>query len=143
MTKYLVVDASFAIRLVTPHTHRNYFKKLLEGWLAEGFSLCAPSLWLYEITSATTKLVRFGDFNEQQGQELLQLLQNLGVVIFEMDTSLTAKAFEWTIRLNRAAAYDSFYLALAERLDCDFWTADQRLANAVGQSWIKLAIPQS
>lgn len=143
MTNYLVVDASFVIRLVTPHPNRAYFKHLSEQWLAEGFAMCAPSLWLYEVTSVTTKLVRFGDFKAQQGQELLQLLQNLGVIIFEMDAALIAKAFEWTIHLNRAAAYDSFYLALAEKLGCDFWTADQRLANAVNQPWVKLALPQS
>ncbi|WP_420629260.1 type II toxin-antitoxin system VapC family toxin [Candidatus Leptofilum sp.] len=143
MTKYLVVDASFAIRLVAPHPTRDYFKNLANQWLTDRFELCAPSLWLYEVASATTKLVRFGDLNNQQGTELLQLLQNLGVTLFEMDASLVVRAFEWTIQLNRAAAYDSFYLALAEKLGCDFWTADKRLANAVQQPWVKQAVPQS
>ena len=39
---------------------------------------------------------------------------------------------------NRAAAYDSFYLALAEGLDCELWTADERLHNAAGVAWVKL-----
>lgn len=143
MTKYLVVDASFAIRLVTPHTQRDFFKNLSDRWLAEGLILSAPSLWLYEVTSVTTKLVRFGEFTDLQGRNLLKLLQNMGIELFEMDESLIEKAFEWTIQLNRAAAYDSFYLALAEKLNCDFWTADQRLVNAVNQPWVKLATPQS
>jgi hypothetical protein len=33
-----------------------------------------------------------------------------------------ARAFAWTLRLDRAAAYGSFYLALAEELVCDLWT---------------------
>ena len=143
MTKYLVVDASFAIRLVTPHIQRDFFKNLSDRWLAEGLILSAPSLWLYEITAVTTKLVRFGEFTDLQGRDLLKLLQNMGIELFEMDESLIEKAFEWTIQLNRAAAYDSFYLALAEKLNCDFWTADQRLVNAVNQPWVKLATPQS
>lgn len=143
MTKYLVVDASFAIRLVMPHPNLDHFQNLSEQWLTEGFTLCAPSLWLYEVTSVTTKFVRFGDLDRQQGQELIQVLHNLGVVLFEMDISLITRAFDWTIQLNRAATYDSFYLALAEKLGCDFWTADQRLANAVSQPWIKLAGPLS
>lgn len=141
MTEFLVVDASFAIRLVTPHTNHDYFQNLSAQWLIQGLTMCAPSLWLYEVTSATTKLVRFGELNNQQGQELIQQLQNLGVVLFEMDTSLITRAFDWTLQLNRAAAYDSFYLALAEKLGCDFWTADQRLANAVSHPWVKLAVP--
>jgi predicted nucleic acid-binding protein len=35
--------------------------------------------------------------------------------------------------LNRPTAYDAQYLALAERLACDFWTADERLFNAASQ----------
>jgi len=53
---------------------------------------------------------------------------------------LLNRAYTWTRRLNRAVAYDSFYLALAERLDCDFWTADRRLVNAASQPWIKSPI---
>lgn len=143
MTEFLVVDASFVIRLVTPHSNHNYFQNLWAQWLIQGFTMCAPSLWLYEVTSATTKLIRFSELNNQQGQELIQQLHNLGVVLFEMDASLITRAFDWTLQLNRAAAYDSFYLALAEKLGCDFWTADQRLENAVNQPWVKLANPQS
>jgi len=35
--------------------------------------------------------------------------------------------------------HDSQYLALAERLECEFWTADERLFNAIVRdfSWIR------
>ena len=36
----------------------------------------------------------------------------------------------WQRVLKRTATYDSHYLALAEHLDCRFWTADERLYNA-------------
>jgi hypothetical protein len=41
-------------------------------------------------------------------------------------------------RLGQSKAYDAFYLALAERLKAEFWTADQRLANGarqLGANW--------
>ncbi len=39
---------------------------------------------------------------------------------------------------ERAAAYDSFYLAAAETLGCELWTADRRLVNDRGnQPWVK------
>jgi hypothetical protein len=41
-------------------------------------------------------------------------------------------------RLKRAAAYDSYYLALAESLNCDLWTTDSRLVNAVKLRWVRL-----
>jgi predicted nucleic acid-binding protein len=34
-------------------------------------------------------------------------------------------------RLGCLATYDTHYLVLAEYLACEFWTADERLANAV------------
>ena len=34
-------------------------------------------------------------------------------------------------RFNRPAAYDAHYLALAEMMNCEFWTADRRLFNVV------------
>jgi predicted nucleic acid-binding protein len=48
-------------------------------------------------------------------------------------------AYDWTLRLKRAAACDSFYLALAETLHCELWTADQRLANAADVPWVHVA----
>ncbi|NPA27193.1 MAG: type II toxin-antitoxin system VapC family toxin, partial [Chloroflexi bacterium] len=35
--------------------------------------------------------------------------------------------------LNLPAAYDAHYLALARRMNAEFWTADQRLAKAVAR----------
>jgi predicted nucleic acid-binding protein len=49
------------------------------------------------------------------------------------------RAFELAERLNRPATYDSHYLALAEYLGCEFWTADERLVNAAHStfSWVR------
>ena len=53
------------------------------------------------------------------------------------DDVLAHAAYEWTLRLDRAAAYGSFYLALAETLHCELWTADRRLRNAVHLDWVR------
>ncbi len=36
-------------------------------------------------------------------------------------------------------SYDAHYLALAEHLGCEFWTADKRLHNAVHEKlpWVR------
>lgn len=34
------------------------------------------------------------------------------------------------------AACDCFYLALAETLGCELWTADETLRNAAGVPWV-------
>jgi predicted nucleic acid-binding protein len=84
--------------------------------------LCAPDLWRYELTSIITKAVHFQQLSETLAQETLQLANHLNVQLFQPDNELVLEAFQWTRRLKRAAAYDSFYLALARRLDCELWT---------------------
>jgi hypothetical protein len=39
--------------------------------------------------------------------------------------------------LDRAAAYDSFYLALTESLGRELWTADRHLCSAVALPWVR------
>ena len=46
------------------------------------------------------------------------------------DAAQVQRAFDWTLRLRRVAAYDSVYLALAEKTSDGLWTADERLYNA-------------
>jgi len=47
------------------------------------------------------------------------------------DDALLKSAYELAEEFNRSRAYDAQYLALAQRFSCDFWTADERLFNAV------------
>lgn len=101
--------------------------------------LYAPALWLYEVTSALCKMVHFQQLTVSEGQQLLILVHQLEIETVAPDENQTQRAFVWTGRLNRAAAYDSFYLALAETLGCDLWTADKRLFNAANRPWVRWA----
>jgi predicted nucleic acid-binding protein len=45
----------------------------------------------------------------------------------------------WAERLGHSKTYDSAYLAVAEALQAEFWTADRRLeqsARRAGASWV-------
>ena len=138
MTKYLVIDASFAFRLILPGPLQKRCQTLVALWHRDGYVLCAPTLWLYEITSALCKVVHFGQITCDEGQHALTLAQKLGVRLFAPDDAQTALAFDWTMRLKRAAAYDSFYVALAKTLRSELWTADKRLVNTARVSWVHL-----
>jgi len=139
MTNYLVIDASFTVNLIVPNAHQAKLQQLVTDWQKKGKLLCAPTLWGYEITSSFTKMVRYGHLTDSEGQAGRDLAYKLGIQLMPPDEALAKKAYEWTTRLNRAAAYDSFYLALAEMLGCELWTMDKRLYNAVNQPWVRLA----
>ena len=56
-----------------------------------------------------------------------------------IDDPLLRRGYELATQFNRPTAYDAQYLAVAERLQCEFWTVDERLYNAVKQAlpWVK------
>ncbi len=48
---------------------------------------------------------------------------------------LHERAIDLAVELNQRLAYDCHYLALAETLDCDFWTADRPFYQASQESY--------
>lgn len=136
MANPLVIDASFAIRLLLPNPQQSTCQALVTQWQQKGTALCAPTLWMYEMTSVLCKAVYFDQLTLEEGEKILILAQHLSVHLFIPDEQLTAAAYNWTLRLKRAAVYDSFYLALAEELHGELWTADKKLAGASRVEWV-------
>ena len=78
MPKPLVVDASLLFRLILPGPHQAKVEALVSGWLANGCVLCAPSLAVYELTSALSKAVHFHQITAAEGERALAVAQRLG-----------------------------------------------------------------
>jgi predicted nucleic acid-binding protein len=68
----------------------------------------------------------------------LAAFRKIGVRLILPDEQQDQLALGWTLRLKRVAAYDSYYLALAESRACELWTADRRLFNAANVPWVHL-----
>lgn len=136
MPTSLVIDASLTVKLILPNPEQPMCQSLMADWMHAGVKLFAPTLWLYEVTSALTRAVHFDLLSETEGRQALELTQALNLHLIQPDNTLAPLAYSWTRRLNRAAAYDSFYLALSESLSAEFWTADRRLVNAVNVPWV-------
>jgi predicted nucleic acid-binding protein len=76
----------------------------------------------------------------EQAYTAVEDLYLLEVETQPLDINMCKAALEWATRLQQRRAYDAFYLALAERLQTEFWTADKRLANAaqqLGANWVR------
>lgn len=52
-------------------------------------------------------------------------------IAFHRGPGLHRRAIELAGRFRQRAVYDAHYLALAEDLDCELWTADRRFYEAV------------
>ena len=108
MPRPLVIDASFAFRLLVAGPQQARLGSLVAAWLREGCELYAPALWVYEITSALSKLVRLSELTSHEGGRSLALALAFPVRLIPPDGDQARSAYAWTRRLNRGAAYDSF-----------------------------------
>jgi predicted nucleic acid-binding protein len=135
-----VLDAGVLIRATLPGADREPCWGLLLDLAEEGSRLAAPTLLAYEIASSFSKFVHFGHLEPEDADAALVDCRDLDVELFHPDLEGQRAALAWSRKLGRAAAYDSFYLGLAERLGCDLWTTDLKLVHAVDLPWVR-AVP--
>jgi predicted nucleic acid-binding protein len=147
----VVVDANILVAFgLADEPLHTQAKQILSAWQTTGEHLAAPRLFRSEITAVVRKVVYQQRMTPEQGRTMLaQLL--IYPLEFHEDDMLLKEAYEFAVRFNRPRAYDTQYMALAERLNCEFWTADERLVNGTQEqfghirwlgSWI-LPIPSN
>lgn len=125
-----VVDASFLIKLCSPEPLTDVAQAVRDGWAKSGVVRRAPSLIDYEIVSALNKKRFMGFIDAAEAEEALAIA--FEEPIETIDTNdLHLSALKIAQRLDLRSTYDAHYLAVAQQLDCEFWTADERLYNAV------------
>ncbi|MBN2002688.1 MAG: type II toxin-antitoxin system VapC family toxin [Anaerolineae bacterium] len=138
-----VVDANVALALVLPLPYSPQAQALWESWRAPGTLIYAPDLWAYEITAALRKAMVTLRLPLPEAETRLQTLLALGVRLAAPTMELHLRALLWAERAGQTVAYDGHYLALAEALNCEFWTADARLARGLQNQypWVRLLQP--
>lgn len=138
MTSLVCVDASLIIRTLIPGPFSDEATALLETWQREETSLIAPALLSFEVTSVLRRLVHLKAIDPTLGDEAFAQFLRIPIRLSTRHT-IFPLAWQLAIKLNRSRAYDTAYIALAQLAGCDFWTADERLNNAVREqiAWVK------
>lgn len=126
----VVVDASFALKLVLPEEYSDRVRQVWGKWVREGVEVSAPYLLAYEVTSVLRHKVFCGELTLEEGEAALLTIQAQGILLLHSE-GLEQVSWKLAQEFNRPAAYDTSYLALAQLLDSELWTADTRLKNAL------------
>lgn len=128
-TSTVCVDASFVLRMFLGPDDEEAWARW-ETSLAEGVVFRAPSLLAYEVANALHRYRRAGYLSAVAAEIVADAVLALPIV-FERDTSLHIAALRLAAALGLSSTYDAHYLALADRLGAELWTADAGLARQV------------
>jgi predicted nucleic acid-binding protein len=135
---WICVDANLVTRLVLAPDDQPV-QQLWQQWQLDKRQLAAPTLLRYEVTNALYRYQKQGLLSE----EIVRIGLNAALTLpiqLHGETDLYRRALALAERFALPAAYDAHYLAVAEHLDAELWTADRRLARAVESalSWVHL-----
>lgn len=119
----VIIDTSVAIKLYFPEEGSPQALSLVEGE-----EVGAPDLLLYEFSNY---LVNRQPLTKKEVDQAIKLLVLESTIQFFAPLQ---KVLEWSIDLARhysLSAYDASFVALAESLNLDFVTADEKLVKKV------------
>jgi len=136
---WVCVDANLVIRLVADPADEP-IQYLWEQWDSERRQLAAPTLLYYEVANALYRYQKLGYLSASSVQLAFRAALALPLELHG-EPDLHWRALDLADKFSLSAAYDAHYLALAELLEGEFWTADGRLARTVQPSlpWVHLA----
>lgn len=137
-SKTVCVDASVVVRGVIEVDDTRALAQWVR-WIGDRTLLVAPDLMFYEVANALYRYQLGGQRSRAAVAEALRVSRSFPIRLYA-GAGLHHDALTFAERFSLRAAYDAHYLALADRLGAEFWTADRRLANSVRPhlSWVRL-----
>jgi predicted nucleic acid-binding protein len=135
----IVLDSNILAAQVLSLDYSDIAAQKLREWIEQDAELHIPSLGLYEVASIFRKAMAIQNLSLQQANQALQNILALEIQIIEPTPELLANSLSRAERLQQTVAYASSFLAVAESLQAEFWTADRRLVNTVqtlNMDWI-------
>ncbi len=125
MNGAVVVDASVAVKWLVREVYSDRAESLTRTWLRQGTRIVVPYLMLVEVSNALYQKARQGEIALDAAAGLVENLVSKDITLWET-SGPHSRALELAAALNQPAVYDAHYLALAEIIGCDLWTADER-----------------
>jgi predicted nucleic acid-binding protein len=122
-----VVDTSIALKWVLDEPDSPAAVDLLREWVGQGVIVLAPALLVYEVANALYQNVRQSVIPLGKVAIAMTALYGIGLALDPpADPTLSTQAVQLAQQMGLGPAYDTQFLALAEREDCEYWAADRR-----------------
>lgn len=128
--KKVCVDASVAVAWLSYEQHTASANALRREWHDKNIQMVAPPIFHAEVSSTLRKQVYFKRLLPDEGEEALSIFLEIPVITID-GLEMYRLAWQLAKEFNLPRTYDMQYLAVADMEDCEFWTADRRLANSL------------
>ena len=133
MSESVVVDASLAVKWLVDEDDSDKAHAVLQSWVAQDITRIAPHLMPFEVANALHQRVLRGELTVGDSARMITRLLASRLELHQ-PPSLYVRALQLASELKQAAAYAAHYLALAESVGCELWTADERFYRAASPS---------
>ena len=127
----IVVDANLTVALFVHLPYSSQSEQLFALWRSQDVQLYVPALWPAEVVSALRKMVSVRQISSNDARQALATLEPIPIRVVLPVSSLLNLSLIWAERLKQNVAYDAQYIALAESLSAEFWSADQKLIQTL------------
>lgn len=139
--KRLVVDASVAAKWLLPPSDEPHIieaVRLIEDYVDRKIQIFVPDLFWVEVGNLLWNAARRGRCTlDHATHALIRITAQKFPTIASLLILRSAFAIA---NVHGRAVYDCLYIALAEALDADFVTADEKLANALASKYSIISI---
>ena len=135
----ICVDASVVIPLVTGSPAAEYVAASWTEWYESGRALASPTLLYYEVANALHRYLVHGELDAAETAAALDAALGLEITLYG-DAGIHRRALEIAGAYGLSATCDAHYLALAEKLGAELWTADRRLHETAQRAGLAAAL---
>lgn len=133
------VDANILVKLVLFEEYSDLAHALWRAWEEQEVERIAPPFMPFEAVSAIRSSLTRKLISAQEADlafhNLQSHLQTVGVM---RPPDLLERAWEIAKGLRQGQVFDAYYVALAQILDCELWTADEKLYVAAFRVYSKV-----
>ena len=118
------------MKLLLPEERSEAVRGLWGRWVEQEVEVVAPFLLAYEVISVLRNKVFRGELLPEAGEAAFVAFRGQEIYLLHPD-GIEEKAWGLATQLKLPTGYDAAYLALAELMAYEFWTADRRFAAGV------------
>jgi predicted nucleic acid-binding protein len=136
--KNLVVDSSVSVKWFVAEDDSPKALQILKDYRSETLSFDAPDLIYAEFGNIIWKKQIFQNLDPKDAEFAIQEFKKISFTLTPI-TLLFDAAFNLAVQYKRTF-YDSLYLALSVRENCQFVTADEKFYNFVRSSFPKIIL---